>query len=84
MRLKLIFGDNEKDDELHGRVVERVEFRLSSKFGHDFFEPIGRAMWNGNPESDAGAHRFLTLFERSQNAVAIRGFDFAQANEQVD
>jgi len=25
MRLKLIFGDNEKDDELHGRVVERVD-----------------------------------------------------------
>jgi hypothetical protein len=41
-------------------------------------------MRNGDPESDARAHGFLALFKRRQNAVAILGFDFAQANQKID
>ena len=41
-------------------------------------------MRNGDPEANTGAHGFLALFERRQNAVPVRGFDFVQPNEQVD
>ena len=41
-------------------------------------------MWNGDTEADAGAHSFLALFERGQNAVPIGGFDFVQPNEQIN
>ena len=87
MCLKLIFWHNEKDDELHRRVVERIEFDpagRSSKCGHDFVEAVGGAMGNGDAESDAGAHGFLALFERSQNAFAVLGFYFAETNEEID
>ena len=87
MRLKLIFWHNEKHDEFHRRVIERIEFNSasrSSKRGNDSFEPVGRAVRNGNPKSDASAHRFLALLQRGQNALAIRTFDFAQANKQID
>ena len=41
-------------------------------------------MRNRNSKPDAGAHRFLALFERGENAVAIGGLDFAQPHEQID
>jgi hypothetical protein len=66
VRLKLIFWHNEKNDELHRRVVERIEFNPAgrpSKRSHDLVKAVGGAMGNGDPESDAGAHGFLALFE---------------------
>ena len=41
-------------------------------------------MRNGNPETDAGAHRFFALFQRGEDAVAIVRFDFAETHEQID
>src|SRR3954447_17113654 len=38
----------------------------------------------GNSESDSGAHGFLALPQRCQNGVAIRWFNFAEANKQID
>ena len=87
MRLELIFRDNEKDDKFYRRVIERVELDTGSrspKGGHDLFEPVGGAMGNGDAETDAGAHRFLALFERSEDAFAIGWFDLAKANQQID
>jgi hypothetical protein len=41
-------------------------------------------MWNGDPESDSGAHSFLALSKRGKNRIAICGFYFAKSNEQID
>ena len=74
MSLKLIFRDDEKDDEFNRRIVERIEFDPAGRAtegGDDFFDPIGGSVRNGDAEADASAHRFLPLFERSQDAVAI-------------
>src|SRR5215468_9176232 len=87
MRLKLIFRYDKKNDELYRRAIERVELDSalgSSKCRYDFVEPVGRAVWNGDAEPDAGAHRFLALFERGQNRVAVCGLDFAQVDEQIN
>src|SRR5438105_446772 len=86
MRLKLIFGNDEKDHELHRRVVECVEFDPgagTAKRRHHFFQPVRGAMRNGNPEADTGAHRFFALFERSQNSLTIFRFDLATRHQQI-
>lgn len=41
--LKLIFRNNEKDNELHGRVIERIELDPgtgAAKSGHNFVQPV--------------------------------------------
>src|SRR5436190_22281624 len=86
MRLELIFWYNKQDNEFHRRIIQGVKLDSagrSSKRSDDFLKPIGRAMWNGDTEADAGAHRFLALFERRQNAVPIGSFDFVQPYEQI-
>jgi hypothetical protein len=43
VRLKLIFWDDEKNDELDRRIVERIKLnacRRSSERGHDLLKPI--------------------------------------------
>src|SRR5207302_5867147 len=69
------------------RVIERVELDAgcrSSERSDDVVDAIRRAMRNGDTEADARTHGLLPLFERSENAVAIFGFDFAEAQEQID
>src|SRR5438094_277292 len=86
MRLKLIFGNDEKDHELHRRVVECVEFDPgagTAKRRHHFFQPVRGAVRNGNTEADAGAHRFFALFERSENSITIFRFDLAARDQQI-
>src|SRR5207244_7151328 len=64
MRLKLVLRNNEKDDEFHRRVIERVEFDAGcgpSEGRHDVINPIGRAMRNGDAKADSRAHRFFAL-----------------------
>src|SRR5206468_3998465 len=87
MRLKLIFRHDEKDDEFHRRVIERIKLNTvggSSESGNDLIEPVRRTMWNGDPESYSCAHSFLALSKRGKNGVAICGFYFAKTNEQID
>ena len=87
MSLELIFRDNEKHDEFHRRVVERVKLNAgggSAECGHDFLEPVGRTVRYGDAESDARAHRFFALFKRRKNRIAICGFNLAKSNEQID
>ena len=87
MRLKLILWHNKQDNEFHWSIIQGVKLDSagrSSKRSHDLFKPIGRAVRNGDAEADAGAHGFLALFERRQNAVPVRGFDFVQSNEQIN
>ena len=87
MSLKLVLRDNEKDDEFHRGVIEGIEFdaagRSSERRNH-IFDPVGRAMWNRDAETDASTHRFFALFERGENAVAIVRFDFVETDEQID
>jgi hypothetical protein len=83
MRLKLIFRHNEKDDEFHGSIIERIKLNAggrSSECSHDFLESVGGTMWNGNAEPDSRAHGLLALSKRAKNRVAISGFDFAKTN----
>src|SRR5438105_5603130 len=87
MRLELVLGNDEQDDEFYRRVIERVEFDSacrSSKGRDHVLNPIGRAMWNRDPETDAGAHCFLALLERSENAVPVLRFDLVETDEQID
>src|SRR5437879_13874782 len=87
MRLELIFWHDKQDNEFHRRIIQGVKLDSacrSSKRSDDFLKPIGRAMWNGDTEADAGAHGFLALFEGRQNAVPIGGFYFVQANRRMD
>src|ERR1044072_7597230 len=87
MRLKLIFRDDEKHDELDRRVVEGVKiasWRRSSKRAHYFLKPVGGTMRNGDSESNACAHCFLTLFQRSEDGIAVFRFNFTQTNEKID
>ena len=86
MCLKLVLGHDEKDDELDRRVIERVElnaFARAAKSSHHFVEPIRGTMGNGNSETDAGAHRFLALFECRQNPVAVFWFDLTARDQQI-
>jgi hypothetical protein len=78
MRLELIFWHDKQNNEFHRRIIQGVKLDSacrSSKRSDDFLKPIGRAMWNGDTEADAGAHGFLALFERarmlSRSAVLI-------------
>jgi hypothetical protein len=41
-------------------------------------------MWNGDAESNPGAHGFLALLKRSQNRLAVLRLYFSQGNEQID
>src|SRR4051794_35201734 len=41
-------------------------------------------MRNRDPESNAGAHRFLALFERGENAVARISLNFVLRHEEID
>ena len=59
-------------------LEERTEGR------HNFIDAIGGSVWDGDAETNACAHRFLTLLEQSEDAVAIFSLDFAEAGEQVD
>src|SRR5947199_10726151 len=40
-------------------------------------------MRNGNAEADTGAHRFVALFERSENSITIFRFDLAARDQQI-
>ena len=87
MGLKLILRHDEEHDEFHRRIIERVELdpgATSAEGGHHFLDSIGRGVRNGDAETDAGAHRFLALFERGENAFAILRLDLAQADQQID
>jgi hypothetical protein len=44
VRLKLILGDDKKNDEFYGGVIQRIElnpFGGPSKRSHHFIEPVG-------------------------------------------
>ena len=75
VRLKLIFRHDEKDDEFHRRIIERVELDprcRAPESGDHFVHAIGRGVRDGDAETDAGAHRLLALAQRGQHDVAIR------------
>src|SRR6476661_8390068 len=87
MRLKLILRHNKKDDEFHWSIIERIKLNAGSRpseCSNDFVESIRRTMWNGNAEPDSCTHRFLALSKRAKNGVAIRRFDFAKTNKQIN
>ena len=87
MRLKLIFRDNEKDDEFNWRIVERIEFNPAGRAtegGDNFIDAIGGSVRNSDAKTNASAHRFLALLEQSQDAVAVFRFDFSETGKQVD
>src|SRR5438128_10253204 len=62
--LKLIFGHNEKNDEFHRSIIERIKLDASCRSperGDDFIEPVGRTIQNRHPESNSCAHGFVEL-----------------------
>ncbi len=87
MSLKLIFRDDEKDDEFDRRIVERIEFNPTGRAtegGDNFIDAIGGSVRNSDAEPNARAHRFFPLLEQSQDAVSVFRLDFAETGEQVD
>src|SRR5450432_914931 len=87
MRLELILRDDKKNDKLHRGVVESIEFDSlgrESESRDDFDDGLGGGMRNGDAEAYSGAHRFLALFQGSENALAVSRIDFALTHQQFD
>src|SRR5436190_23245620 len=86
MHLKLIFLHDEKDNEFYRRIIQRIKLDpgcRSSKSGHNLLDAIRFAVRDGDAEPDAGAHGFLTLFERRQNGVTVGRLDLAEVDQQI-
>ena len=87
MGLKLVFGHDEKNDELHRSIIERIKLDASCgspERGDDFIEPVGRTMWNRDPESDSCAHGFFALPKGCKNGISILRLNFSKTNKQID
>lgn len=85
--LKLTLGNEEKHDEVHRLIVERVEvdpFLRAAQRTDDFRDQIGGGVRDADAEPDAGAHGSLALLDNRSDGLAVLRLDFSGGDEIVD
>ncbi len=87
MQVVFLARDDEEDDEMHRRVVERLEIDARhgpTEDGDHFFQMVGKRVRDRHARADAGADRLLAGLERFEDFLVLGNRKLLGRDEMAD